>query len=133
MLARFNLDQADRVIWTFVHLRRFAHSHNAVEQHVGFARCVRDRILFENLENQLDRHAAGGFDSIRPRFESFFRMRGEPVGIEEIAGESIAGIALGIAPNGALEVEISDGPRKGETLRVMAGDVTLAKPASDAR
>ncbi len=91
------------------------------------------RRLFENLETQLDRHAEGGFDAVRPRFEGFFRMRGEPVGIEEIGGERIDGLALGIAANGALEVELTRGPRCGEIVRVMAGDVTLAKPTPDAR
>lgn len=91
------------------------------------------RRLFENLETQLDRHTGGGFDAVRPRFESFFRMRGEPVGIEQIGGERIDGLALGIAPNGALEVEITEGPRSGEIVRVMAGDVTLAKPTPVAR
>ena len=91
------------------------------------------RRLFENLETQLDRHAEGGFDAVRPRFEAFFRMRGEPVGIEEVGGERVDGLALAIAPNGALEVEITAGPRSGEVVRVMAGDVTLAKPTSDAR
>ena len=91
------------------------------------------RRLFENLENQIDLHSAQGFDAVRPRFESFFRMRGEAVGIEEIAGERINGRALGIAPNGALEVEICEGPRAGTTMTVMAGDVTLAKPRRDER
>lgn len=91
------------------------------------------RRLFENLEIQLERHASGGFDSIRPRFEYFFRMAGEPVGIDEIGGQRLEGIARGIAPSGALEVEISEGPRAGETVRVMAGDVTLAKPTPDER
>jgi BirA family biotin operon repressor/biotin-[acetyl-CoA-carboxylase] ligase len=90
------------------------------------------RTLFERLESQLDAHAQGGFDAIRPRFESFFRMAGEPVGVEEIGGDRIEGIARGIAPNGALEVEIGAGPRSGELVRVMAGDVTLAKPVPDA-
>jgi BirA family biotin operon repressor/biotin-[acetyl-CoA-carboxylase] ligase len=91
------------------------------------------RRLFENLEQQLDLHARGGFDAVRPRFESFFRMRGESVGIEEIGGQRIDGLALGIAHNGALEVEIQGGPRSGEIVSVMAGDVTLAKPTPDAR
>jgi len=91
------------------------------------------RRLFENLESQLDRHAAGGFDAVRPRFESFFQMRGEPVGVEEMGGERIDGVARGIAANGALEVEISEGKRSGEIVRVMAGDVTLAKPTPNAR
>ena len=91
------------------------------------------RRLFEHLERQLDLHAAGGFDAIRPRFESFFRMTGEPVGVDEIGGTRIEGIARGIAPGGALEVEIREGPREGEIIRVMAGDVTLAKPTPDER
>lgn len=91
------------------------------------------RRLFEHLETQLDRHAKGGFEALRPRFESFFRMTGEQVGVEEIGGHRIDGIARGIAPGGALEVEIGEGPRQGEVVRVMAGDVTLAKPTSDAR
>jgi BirA family biotin operon repressor/biotin-[acetyl-CoA-carboxylase] ligase len=86
------------------------------------------RRLFENLEGQIDRHAKSGFEAVRPRFESFFRMSGEPVGIEELAGRRIKGRALGIAANGALEVEISEGPRSGQIISVMAGDVTLAKP-----
>ncbi len=34
------------------------------------------RRLFENLETQLDRHAEGGFDAVRPRFEAFFGCAG---------------------------------------------------------
>jgi BirA family biotin operon repressor/biotin-[acetyl-CoA-carboxylase] ligase len=90
------------------------------------------RRLFENLERQLDRHTEGGFDAIRPRFEAFFRMRGAPVGVEQMGGRRVDGIAHGIAPDGALEVEITRGPGAGEIVRVMAGDVTLAKPAPDA-
>lgn len=95
---------------------------------VGFT-----RRLFENLETQLDRHAGGGFEAVRPRFEGYFRMRGEPVGVEEMSGQRTDGIAVGIAPDGALEVEINRGPRSGEIVRVMAGDVTLAKPTPNAR
>jgi BirA family biotin operon repressor/biotin-[acetyl-CoA-carboxylase] ligase len=87
------------------------------------------RRLFENLEKQLDQHATGGFEAVRPRFESFFRMRGESVGVEEIAGERLNGLALGIDRNGALEVEIREGPNSGKKITVMAGDVTLAKPS----
>lgn len=86
------------------------------------------RRLFENLETHLDTHARGGFDALRPRFESFFRMRGRAVGVEAVGGERIDGTARGIAPDGALEIEIGEGPRAGERVRVLAGDVTLAKP-----
>jgi biotin-(acetyl-CoA carboxylase) ligase len=54
-------------------------------------------------------------------------MRGEPVGVEELGGERIDGIAHGIAPDGALEIEFREGARAGEIVRVLAGDVTLAK------
>ncbi len=95
---------------------------------VGFT-----RDLFRRLETHLDRHERGGFEALRPRFESFFRMRGEPVGIEEVGGRRIDGLAHGIAPDGALEVECTAGTRAGEVLRVMAGDVTLAKRAPGER
>ena len=55
-------------------------------------------------------------------------MTGEPIGVEEIGRGRVDGIARGIAPDGALEVEITEGPRTGERIRVMAGDVTLSKP-----
>ena len=85
------------------------------------------RHLFERLEAQLDLHARGGFEAIRPRFEAFFRMTDEAIGVEEIGGSRVDGLARRIAPDGALEVEITEGPRTGETIRVMAGDVTLSK------
>jgi len=94
----------------------------------AFTRC-----LFERLERQLDLHAAGGFDAVRPRFEAFFRMTGERIGVDEIGASRREGVALGIAPDGALEIELSEGPQVGERVRVMAGDVTLAKPTPDAR
>jgi len=91
------------------------------------------RRLFENLEARLDEHARGGFEHLRPRFESFFRMRGEPLGVEAIGGERIDGFALGVARGGALEIEIREGPRAGEVVRVLAGDVTLAKRGPETR
>jgi BirA family biotin operon repressor/biotin-[acetyl-CoA-carboxylase] ligase len=91
------------------------------------------RSLFQQLEKRLDQHAVGGFEALRPRFESLFRMRGEIVGVDEIGGRSLTGVAHGIAPNGALEVECRDGDRAGEIIRVMAGDVTLAKPHRNGR
>lgn len=89
--------------------------------------------LFRHLERQLESHANGGFERIRSRFESFFRMSGEIVGVEAVGGERIDGWVRGIASDGALEVEIKDGPRTGETVRVLAGDVTLAKTTPNER
>ena len=60
-------------------------------------------------------------------------MVGLPVGVQEMGGGRIDGIARGISAAGALELEITDGPRSGEKIQVMAGDVTLAKPTPDAR
>lgn len=91
------------------------------------------RRLFEALERELDAHAAGGFEAIRPRFEAFFRMAGSRVAVDELGGRRLEGIARGIAANGALEIEVESGPRSGEIVTVMAGDVTLAKPAPDGR
>ena len=90
------------------------------------------RRLFERLEVQLDQHASGGFRALRPRFESFFRMAGRRIGVQEIGAARFDGTAIGVAPDGALEVEIDEGPRQGERVRVMAGDVTLAKPTPNA-
>ncbi len=91
------------------------------------------RQLFGRLEGCLDAHERGGFDALRPRFEALFRMRGQPVAVEALDGERLEGVARGIAANGALEIEIGKGPRAGELATVMAGDVTLAKPPSEAR
>lgn len=91
------------------------------------------RALFLALERELDAHAAGGFESIRPRFEGYFRMAGTRVAVDELAGRRIEGRARGIAANGALEIEVESGERSGEIVQVLAGDVTLAKPPRDGR
>ncbi len=91
------------------------------------------RGLFEALEAVLERHAQGGFEALRPRFEAYFAMAGAPVTVEALGGERISGLARGIAANGALEIEVQSGPRAGEIVRVLAGDVTLAKPPPDGR
>ncbi len=82
------------------------------------------RRLYGNLERVLDACAAGGFDAIRPRFEARFRMRGQRIRVEEATGGGdFAGIAVGIDGDGALRVRRDDG----QEVRVIAGDVTLAK------
>ena len=88
-----------------------------------------DRIAFAQrlygyLERDLDACATGGFDAIRPRFEARFRMRGRRIRVEEATGGGgFAGIAVGIDGDGALRVRRDDG----QEVRVIAGDVTLAK------
>jgi BirA family biotin operon repressor/biotin-[acetyl-CoA-carboxylase] ligase len=85
------------------------------------------RRLFDTLEKALDEHARGGFDALRPRFDQRFRMPGQRVEVRGVgSGEEhlIRGVVRGLAPDGALEVEDDAGQRK----RVLAGDVTIAKP-----
>ena len=96
-------------------------------------RAAFSRRLFESLERAVDTHAQSGFEPLRPRFEHYFRMAGSPVTVEEFGGRRTSGVARGIAANGALEIEIQGGERAGEIVRVLAGDVTLAKPTPDGR
>jgi len=95
-----------------------AHTGRPVER-IDFA-----RRLYADLERTLDDCAEGGFDAIRPRFEARFRMRGRRVRVLETSGRGdFGGVAVGIDTDGALRVRRDDG----ETVRVIAGDVTLAK------
>jgi BirA family transcriptional regulator, biotin operon repressor / biotin---[acetyl-CoA-carboxylase] ligase len=98
-----------------------AHRGRPVDR-VGFA-----ARLYDTLEAVLDRHAAGGFEAIRSRFESRFRMRGRGVRVVDVGGQALEGRALGIDPDGALLVERANGV----TERVVAGDVTVAKESRD--
>lgn len=79
--------------------------------------------LYEGLETLLDRHAEGGFESLRERFETYFRMVGQRVRVIDVGGGESAGCVLGIDADGALRLREDDG----ETRRVVSGDVTLAK------
>lgn len=79
------------------------------------------RSLYGTLEAVLDLHAQGGFDAVRPRFEAHFRMAGRPVRVRDVGGPELAGTAEGIDADGALLVRDA----RGETRRVLAGDVTL--------
>lgn len=81
------------------------------------------RRLYCKLEEVLDAQARGGFAAVRPRFEARFRMPGRRVRVVQLNGSELAGVARGIASDGALEVERGDG----EIIRVIAGDVTLAQ------
>ncbi len=83
-----------------------------------FARC-----LYHRLERTLDACAQGGFAAVRGGFEARFRMPGQRVRVQELDGSDIAGIALGIDADGALRVRRDDG----REVRVVAGDVTIAK------
>jgi BirA family biotin operon repressor/biotin-[acetyl-CoA-carboxylase] ligase len=94
-----------------------SHSGRPIDR-TAFARC-----LYNRLENRLDMCAQGGFAALRPAFEARFRMPGRRVRVQELDGSELAGRVLGIDADGALRVRRDDG----RELRVVAGDVTIAK------
>ena len=63
---------------------------------------------------------------MRGDFESHFQMAGREVRVVEIDGTAQTGTALGVDDDGALRIRTPDGAE----LRVVAGDVTLAKPGA---
>jgi BirA family biotin operon repressor/biotin-[acetyl-CoA-carboxylase] ligase len=77
--------------------------------------------LFGTLERVLDLHASEGFAGIRPRFEAWFRMGGQPVRVLEPAGATLEGVVAGVDPDGALRLRLAGGREQ----RVLAGEVTL--------
>lgn len=85
---------------------------------LAFARC-----LYACLERTLDTCAEKGFSGVLPRFEDRFRMPGRHVCVHEPDGSTIQGTVRGVDTDGALLLE-SD---TSEPIRVIAGDVTLAK------
>jgi len=86
------------------------------------------RRLYGNLERVFDVCGSRGFDAVRPEFESRFRMPGRRVTVCEFDGSRLEGTAIGIDRDGALRIR-RDGqpPGSDEEVRVIAGDVTLAK------
>ena len=84
------------------------------------------RRLYRNLEGIFDRCAVGGFEAVRGDFDSYFHMAGREVRVVEIDGTAQTGTALGIDDDGALRIRAPGGAE----LRVVAGDVTLAKPGA---
>ena len=97
----------------------------SVSTHLGrpVERIAFAKRLYERLEQIMDLCAEGGFDRVRDRFEARFRMAGRPVRVLQPGDTELSGVALGIDRDGALRV-VSDG---GGEVRVLAGDVTLAK------
>jgi BirA family biotin operon repressor/biotin-[acetyl-CoA-carboxylase] ligase len=106
----------------------FRHLATSLTAHTGrrIDRVAFARRLYNGLERTLDRCAASGFGSIRPAFEAYFKMAGRPVEVVDLAGARTRGRALGIDEGGALRIEREDGA----VVRVVAGDVTVAKGAS---
>lgn len=86
------------------------------------------RKLYGILEDVFDLHTQAGFASLRARFDPWFRMPGHAVEVHGMGGEFLTGTALGIASDGALEVERADG----RIERVIAGDVTLSRDGAPA-
>jgi BirA family biotin operon repressor/biotin-[acetyl-CoA-carboxylase] ligase len=84
--------------------------------------------LYDTLEDVLDLHADSGFEAVRPRFEARFHMKGQRVrvldGVGNAHATALEGHAVDIDGDGALWIERDDGIRE----RVVAGDVTIAKP-----
>jgi len=113
----------------------FRRTATSLRAHAGhpIARTAFACRLYSILERVLDEHAAGGFDALRPRYEARFRMvgrrvrvlQGDAVGAGSHAhrATAIEGTVRGVDTDGALLLA----GRRGESLRVIAGDVTLAK------
>ncbi len=79
------------------------------------------RRLYGNLEMTLDACADRGFEAVRADFDARFQMRGKQICVREFDGSERRGTALGIDDDGALRLELETG----DTIRVIAGDVTL--------
>lgn len=97
----------------------------SVSSHTGrpVDRVAFTRRLYRKLEEIADLCGERGFDTVRERFEARFRMAGRPIRVLQPGDAEIGGVALGIDRDGALRVKRDDG----EEVRVLAGDVTLAK------
>lgn len=83
------------------------------------------RRLYGRLESVLDAHTQGGLPAIRQRFDGFFSMVGRAVSIHQLGGGVLEGTVLGLAESGALQIT----PEHGETVTVLAGDVSLSPDA----
>jgi len=110
----------------------FRHLATSLRSHLGtpIDRLEFTRRLFDTLEDALDTHAREGFDALRPRFDRRFRMPGQAVevrGVGQADGDVTRGVVRGLAEDGALELE----DETGAIRRVLAGDVTIAKPGDD--
>lgn len=108
----------------------FRHLATSLSSHLGrpVDRVAFTRHLFDQLEDVLDRHAEGGFEAIRPRFERRFHMRGDTVEVRGVGRpdeRALRGVVRGLGADGALELETSAGLH-----RVLAGDVTVVKPTA---
>jgi BirA family biotin operon repressor/biotin-[acetyl-CoA-carboxylase] ligase len=81
------------------------------------------RRLYGTLESVLDVCEEHGFEALRERFDRRFTMRGRKIRVRQQNGDELAGTAEGIDLHGALLLRRPGG----EEVRVVAGDVTIAK------
>jgi BirA family biotin operon repressor/biotin-[acetyl-CoA-carboxylase] ligase len=81
------------------------------------------QLLYSILEEVIDLHCNADFEAVKPQFEDFFRMKGRKIRVASMDGTEIEGRTLGIADQGALELETAPGER----VQVLAGDVTICK------
>ena len=81
--------------------------------------------LLAALERRYDALAAGDGDALLAAFERRMHGLGQPVAVRYpgTTRPPLEGVVLGIAPDGALRLDTSDGER-----RLYAGEVTLAPP-----
>jgi BirA family biotin operon repressor/biotin-[acetyl-CoA-carboxylase] ligase len=103
----------------------FRHNATSLATHGGrpVDRLAFARRLYGNLEVNLDLCADRGFEGVRAEFDARFQMRGKRISVLELDGAELRGTALGIDDDGALSLR----PETGDIIRVIAGDVTLAK------
>ena len=76
--------------------------------------------LYGSLERVLDVHASSGFAALRPRFDAWFRMRGQRVHVREPGDRVLEGVVVGVDADGALRLAGDAAER-----RVVAGEVSL--------
>lgn len=81
------------------------------------------QLLYSILEEVIDLHCNADFEAVKPQFEDFFRMKGRKIRVANMDGDEIEGRTIGIADQGALEIETDSGER----IQVLAGDVTICK------
>jgi len=99
-----------------------SHSGSRVDR-IRFA-----QTLYGTLEGVLDSCADLGFEGVRGRFSDHFKLRGREIRVTQLDGESQRGTVLGIDSHGALRLATPDGSE----IRVIAGDVTVAKEKQQA-
>lgn len=75
--------------------------------------------LIRHLEFSIDKHAAGGFSSIRKSFNEYFHMPGKFAQITDLNGAPQEGTVIGVTNVGALKLR----SKSGKIFEVIAGDV----------